>query len=116
MQIKISNLRQQVRLGCSDEERAFPQIIAMDLELEIEDKNCFKTDRLEDTVDYIQVISRIQSLLQNRSWHLIEKMSHDIGCDIVEKFSKVKLVTVQIKKDVVIYCGALSCTVIVRRE
>jgi 7,8-dihydroneopterin aldolase/epimerase/oxygenase len=36
------------------------------------------TDRLEDTVCYLKVVEHIQSLIQNKTFNLIEHLTYDI--------------------------------------
>ena len=77
--LKIEGLNESVRLGCSDEERSFPQVVTIDIELEVALTECVKTDSIKDTLDYMEVAKTVETLTSECSWKLIEKMCFDIG-------------------------------------
>jgi dihydroneopterin aldolase len=100
MHIRIEDLRQSVRLGWTEEERAHPQIVTMNLRLEIPDEKASISDELSDTVDYTRVIGLIENLCTEISWRLLERMSRDIAGQILTNFRGVESVEISLRKNI----------------
>ncbi|SPR13135.1 dihydroneopterin aldolase [Orientia tsutsugamushi] len=75
----ISDLRILVHLGCQEEERFYPQLVSVNIDFTFNSPPLgVITDRLEDTVCYLEVVQHIQSLVQNKQFYLIERLTRDI--------------------------------------
>lgn len=98
MEIRIDELQCGVRLGCTQEERAFPQLIEFNLVLKLASGESLRSDRLSDTVDYMAVISAVQHLAHEEEFALLEKLAARVGEEILALSDKVEAVWVEVKK------------------
>lgn len=98
--ICINQLKQACKLGCSEEERAFPQIVKIDIKLKLDLFKAAKSDDLEDTINYMEVIELINKLCLEREWKLLEKMMADLESEIMRSFSKLTDIRICIYKNV----------------
>ncbi|AZU37339.1 dihydroneopterin aldolase [Wolbachia endosymbiont of Bemisia tabaci] len=75
----ISDLRLWVHLGCSVEEKFFPQLVSIDVDFTFKSPpSGLTTDQLKDTICYLEVVQNIQSLVQGKQFNLIEHLTHEI--------------------------------------
>ncbi|WP_395463073.1 dihydroneopterin aldolase [Wolbachia endosymbiont of Cantharis cryptica] len=75
----IQDLRLWVHLGCSSEEKFHPQLVSINVDFTFKSPPLgLMTDRIEDTVCYLEVVQNIQSLVQSKQFNLIEYLTHDI--------------------------------------
>jgi dihydroneopterin aldolase len=83
------------RHGASEEERAAGQTFLFDLRLEISDAAL--SDRLEDTVDYVQVAEAVRAVSDARQFHLLEALAAAAADAVMERFS-IERVQVRVRK------------------
>ena len=100
MEIAIEELQVPVRIGCTEEERAFPQILVFDLLLALNDGKSIESDMLSDTIDYMTIIEHVQTIANARDFHLLEHLAGVIGKDLLERHEKLESVAIAIKKHV----------------
>lgn len=98
--ILISGLRVETRVGWTDEERATPQFVLVDLDLEIDTEVSSASDDLRDTVDYAGVISDVARHVSARETRLLERLAAEVA-EMVSAVNGVKRVSVEIGKEVV---------------
>ncbi|MET0515292.1 MAG: dihydroneopterin aldolase [Nitrospiraceae bacterium] len=72
--IIIERLEFQGHCGVTSEERERPQMLAVDLELELPTEQAAQSDNLVQTVDYATVAEHIVSLASKESCHLLESL------------------------------------------
>jgi len=113
--IAIHSLRQALKLGCSSEERSFPQLIEFEIEMTLDTVRAAATDSLEDTVDYISVIRLIEKHTDGREWQLLEKLCSDLATLILEAESKLAAVTINARKRITANSAGFSARVTVAR-
>ncbi len=113
--LSIHGLRHAVRLGCQPEERAFPQVVTTDLEIETDMTKCIETDDLVDAVDYEAVANAITSLSRDGEWRLIEKLAHDIGRHVLSMAPLADAVTVKVTKVILPQASGVAASVRVAR-
>jgi len=70
--------------GVEEEERRNPQPFLYDLWLEVPDQA--ESDRLEDTIDYRDVVSCVEEISAARQFHLLEAMAAAVADALVERF------------------------------
>lgn len=116
MNVQIETLSELVRLGCSEAERAFPQMVTFDIELVLEAKRAVSSDSIKDTADYMGVVSLIEKLCKECSWKLLEKMSYDIACEIMRFSEAITQVRISSKKRLVKNAAGVSAEVTVSRK
>ena len=83
--------------GVSREEKVLGQRLCFDLRLSFDDCKATRTDRVEDVVDYTEVLDLIVELATSRSFSLLEAMATAVGEAILRKFP-VDSVWVQVTK------------------
>lgn len=91
--IVIERLEFQGRCGVTTQERRRPQPLAIDLELICETSDAAGLDRIEDTVDYAQVVERIVELGGQEESALLESLAEKILTRLFAEFpiERVKL-------------------------
>ncbi|MDE5056158.1 dihydroneopterin aldolase [Wolbachia endosymbiont of Drosophila bicornuta] len=71
----ISDLRLWVHLGYSAEEKYHSQLVSVNIDFTFKSHHLgLTTDRLEDTICYLEVVQSIQSLVQSKQFNLIEHL------------------------------------------
>lgn len=98
--IRIVDLEVFYRVGVPEEERAKPQRLLLNVELDHDFSFASETDRIEETIDYNQVVGQLLKFGEGRSWKLIEKVAADTATMILEQFGP-HAVTVEVKKFVI---------------
>ena len=98
--ILIHSLKQKVRLGWSAEERRWPQLVKIDLKVDLDFSHAINSDALEDTVDYRDIIGCISHVCREREWNLVEKMSGDLSSLLLTSFPAIERVEIQVTKNI----------------
>lgn len=96
----ISGLRVETRVGWTDEERAQPQFVLVDLDVETDVSRSARSDDLADTLDYATLISKVAGYVGAQETRLLERLAGEVA-EMVSAMSGVKSVTVEIAKEVV---------------
>lgn len=113
--LTITGLRHTVRLGCQPEERAFPQVVTTDLEIETDMRRCIETDELVDAVDYEAVANAVIALSREGEWKLIERLAHDIGTHVLAMAPLAGAIEVRVTKIILPQAAGVAATVRVTR-
>lgn len=71
----VRNLQLDARIGVYDWEKAQLQPLVVDLEFEPASQLACHTDRLDDTIDYGEVVSRLRELVVERHYELVEALA-----------------------------------------
>lgn len=85
------------RCGVTEEERRKGQRISADIEVSLNISKAAASDRLEDTVDYVDVYNRVVSTGMKEEYHLLETLGDRICREILANYN-VKEVTVRLRK------------------
>ncbi len=96
--ISIRDLRVETRVGVSDQERGFPQTIAINVDIAADLSRAGTSDDLSDTVDYDETARAIAALVRSRQFNLLEHMAEKIA-SLVCGFEGVEGVTVEVVKE-----------------
>jgi dihydroneopterin aldolase len=81
--------------GVEEDERQTPQAFLYDLRLEVSD--AATSDRLEETVDYRDVLRCVQEVSEGRQFQLLEAMAAAVADALLARF-EVKLARVRVRK------------------
>jgi 7,8-dihydroneopterin aldolase/epimerase/oxygenase len=84
--IFISELRIETRIGIYAQEKQVPQTIQLDLEIGLLGEHASHSDRLEDTIDYAEVVADIRRLFADRHFDLLEHAAESIAQLVIEDF------------------------------
>jgi dihydroneopterin aldolase len=83
--VELSGLEIPGAHGVEAEERERPQLFLYDLWLEVSDAST--SDRLEDTVDYRDVVECVKEVSSGRQFQLLEAMAAAVADTLLERFS-----------------------------
>lgn len=84
--------------GAFAEEQTLGQIFMVDCELSLNLQAASQSDNLEDTVHYGQVFETIKQQVETVKYQLIERLAGAIVNELFEKFPRIKVVKITIKK------------------
>ena len=84
--IFISELKIETRIGVYEWEKKVPQTIQLDLEVGLPDQHATKSGNLDDTIDYSQIVARIEQLFHNERFLLLEKAAETIAEIVLRDF------------------------------
>lgn len=113
--VSVSGLRHAFKLGCTAEERAYPQIVSIDLTTELKKFSAIESDHLEDTVDYVKINESIGELAQSGEWQLVERLAGDIG-DVILSLNPEVLAAVNVSVTKYVISNADGVTVEVTKR
>lgn len=110
--IIIEDLRIPACIGVYPREKAQKQAIALNIEIGLPTQICFRTDRVDDTIDYAAVADTVKSLAVSRHFNLIEYLAEQISNVVLECFGaswvKVKVSKMDVIPDA--KCAAVAIT------
>jgi dihydroneopterin aldolase len=81
--------------GVEEEERQTPRVYLYDLWLEVPDSAI--SDRLEDTVDYREVVQCVQEVSESRQFRLLEAIAASVADALVARF-ELEAARVRVRK------------------
>jgi dihydroneopterin aldolase len=96
--IVVEGLRAPTRIGVTNEERAQPQVVIVDLVLHTDLGAAATSDELGDTVDYSTVTTRVADLLASTEAKLLEHLAQRIA-DSMLALGGIQKVTVEVAKE-----------------
>ncbi len=111
----ITGIKQNARVGCSAEERGWPQFLMIDLVLELNMEKCIASDDLHDTVDYVMILNKVRGLCDEREWILLEKMCADISSELLKESLLLSSVTTRVGKNISAIAEGVQCEVTIKR-
>ncbi|MDX1481778.1 MAG: dihydroneopterin aldolase [Woeseiaceae bacterium] len=112
--IYLTGLQIETIVGIWDWERQIPQTVVIDLEMGADIARAAKTDDIEDTLNYKQVAKRVQALVEEGRFQLVETMAESVAQVILDEFD-VSWVQVRVNKPGAIR-GARDVGVIIERS
>ena len=95
MIVELEGLELFGRHGVLEEERRDGQTFLYDIRLEVSD--AVLSDRIEDAVDYRDVVACVQELSDGRQFNLLEALAAAVADAILERFD-VERVRVRVRK------------------
>ncbi len=84
--ILISELRIETRIGIYAWEQQAPQTLQLDLEIGLRGKHAADSDRIEDTIDYAEVVADIRKLFAQQHFSLLEHAAESIAQMVIRDF------------------------------
>lgn len=92
--LELAGLEIRGQHGVEDSEREQEQPFVYDLELELEEP---ANDRIEDTVDYREVVELVRAVSENRQFQLLESIAAAVAEALLERFP-LERVRVRVRK------------------
>ena len=94
--------------GVSDEERAEPQVIEVDVELHLDLRPAGSSDDLAQTVNYSTVYEMCRAQVEDNSYRLLEAIGEAIARDVLGSDERIARVIVAVRKPGVPIDGVLD--------
>ena len=95
--IFLQELKAKTLIGIYPWERIVAQTIQLDLEIALSSSRACKTDNFEDALDYALIVERINKILAEKHFSLLEALAEHIAQTILTEF-KSPWVKVRIAK------------------
>ncbi len=95
--IQIEGLRFYAIIGINEWERIARQLIVIDLTLHADLSSAARSDSIEDTVNYRTISRRVQDVVENSEFGLIEKLADAVARACLED-PRVQKVDVHLRK------------------
>src|SRR5687768_7549006 len=96
--ISITGLKVAAHIGVTEEERARPQTLVVNLELEADLRRAGASDDLDDTVDYDNLATSVAGLIRESETKLVESLAEKVASHVCAS-KKVDRVTVELMKE-----------------
>jgi 7,8-dihydroneopterin aldolase/epimerase/oxygenase len=96
-------------VGVTNAERAHPQRLLITVDLDCDFSPAAASDRIEQTLDYQALATRLLKYGEGKTWHLLEKLVANVADMILAEF-RPNAVTVEIKKFPIPQAGHVSVT------
>lgn len=96
--ITLQGMRFEGRHGVSDEERAFPQPLEVDLVVEADLSNAARSDALSDTIDYGQLVEVCRAVVEDGDARLLEAVAGAIIERVLGASPAIHAVTARVRK------------------
>jgi dihydroneopterin aldolase len=93
--------------GCEEFEQRNGQVFEVDVEFQTDLSLAGKTDDLADAVNYVEIFSRIKTVVEKERYRLLERVAQRI-VDVVLEEDHVESVTVRVRKPAVPLSGMLD--------
>ena len=95
--IYLSGLEVEVIVGIWDWERQIPQTVRIDLVMGTDIAKAAQSDSIDDTLNYKLVAKRVQALVKESGFQLVETMAETVARVVMEEFD-VPWIRVRINK------------------
>lgn len=96
--ITLRSMRYECLIGAIEEERAFPQMLEVDLVVEAELSAAASSDALADTIDYGPLVTLTERTLESGSFTTLEGLAGTLVRGVLEAAPKAAAVTVRVRK------------------
>ena len=96
--ILLNDMEFMGRHGCSEEERSHLQPFIVDTELYLDLSKAGNSDKLTDTVDYVQVFKEVKRIVTGTPRNLIEAVAEDIAQSLLKQFIQIEMLKITIHK------------------
>ena len=96
--ITLSSMRYECRIGATEEERSFPQLLEIDLVIEADLSAATTSDDLSDTIDYSPLVTLTEHATESRSYTLLEGLAGVLASAVLEAAPRATAVTVKVRK------------------
>jgi dihydroneopterin aldolase len=106
--IVLANMAFEARHGVHDFEKTQAQRFEVDVELELDLGPAGRSDNLGQTIDYGPLYDQVRSIVEGRSFELLEALAQTIADAILAADRRIEAVTVRVRKPEVRLGGPLD--------
>ena len=85
-------------VGVYEQERAQPQRVVIDIELDYDFAAAAGSDAVGDALDYDRVAAEVTGLVQRREFALIETMAEEAATMLLERLGQVRAIRLEVRK------------------
>lgn len=96
--IFVQGLEILAKHGVNDFEKEQPQKFIFDIEVEVDFFKAYKTDDIQNTVNYASISKLVTQITQANTYNLIEKLAYECTFSIFENFHSVLSVNLKLYK------------------
>jgi dihydroneopterin aldolase len=96
--ITLSSMRYESVLGVTEDERAFPQMVEVDLVIEADLAAACASDDVADTVDYGPLVERAGRIVEGGRFRLLEGLAGSLAASALDTSPAIAAVTVRVRK------------------
>lgn len=96
--IEIRGLRSAAVVGVLPEERERPQPVELDLTMWVDLTAAGESDRIDDTVDYAEVCSRVGAVVSEKRPRLLELLAACVADEVLAADDRIEVVEVSVRK------------------
>jgi 7,8-dihydroneopterin aldolase/epimerase/oxygenase len=108
--LHLEQLELDARIGVTDEERAKPQHIVINLTIWPNVGFDQLHDDIERTINYVELCRATREFAQSREWKLIETMASDLSSQLLDGFP-IQAVEIEVRKFVLPNTAFVSGTI-----
>lgn len=101
--IKINNLQIDAIHGVLEEEKKNPQPFIFNVEIHLNYLKAAKTDDLNNTLSYCDVMQFINDFTKGNSFNLIETLAYRCALSLMLKFSQIEQIDLEVEKPLAPY-------------
>jgi dihydroneopterin aldolase len=101
--------------GVLDHERREGQRFLVDVELDLADPRAASTDRIEDAVDYRDLVSTVVEVAEGHTYHLLEALAAALADALVDGYPVTRVRVRVCKPDVALARPVEHAAVVVER-
>jgi dihydroneopterin aldolase len=98
VRINVTKLALFAYHGVNDEEQRLGQRFYIDMSLIVAPVSATRSDRLEDTISYEDVIHCAEDALLEKKYRTIERAAYAVGSAIMEQFPTIQNLSVTVHK------------------
>ncbi len=111
----VESLTLQGKHGVSDDERLRAQPFIIDIAVDADTRSAAASDDISDTVNYVDCVAIAREIVEEHSFHLIEKIAELISARMLAH-TRVAGVTVTVRKPAAVQDGIAGVTITRTRD
>jgi dihydroneopterin aldolase len=104
----LKNLQVDCIVGVYEQERARPQPVVFDIEIDYDFAAAAGSDAVADAVDYDAVAAEVSGLAQRRKFTLIETMAEETATLLLARSGQARAIRLEIRKPQAVPAAACS--------
>lgn len=112
----LKDLRVDCIVGIYPHERAVPQTVLLDIEIDYDFAAPAASDAIADAVDYDDVAASVTALLRERGFQLIETMAEHAVAMLLARVPLARTVRIEVRKPAAVPAAACSFVRVERRR
>jgi dihydroneopterin aldolase len=99
--VSLKDLQAFCKLGIYDSERILGQSININIDLFFDLSISGKSNKVEDSINYVDVSLTLRELAQSKEFFLIENLAEEMCQTLFNKFSILEAINLEITKSIV---------------